>query len=486
MAKRSLFKQLTLYSYRYVFGGTLLIAVLISLLVAYLNLAPAGLSDAVIASAIISANLDISQAFSSSLIDAPYHLLQQLSINSFGLSQLSITLPSIIIATITGIVFTLMIWRWFRLNIAIITGLIFVTSTSFLTLGRSGLPIIMMLLWISVILLAATNLLHKSKHYRLWQVIVVVAIALSLYTPLMIYPLAALFIAGLLHPHVRYLLRRIHPVRASLAALGFLVLTTPLIVTLVTSQTSLQTILGLNGSWFDLSQIIDNAVALGHLLLGVQSSVIGDLPKPFFTMPVLALAVIGFSKTVIDNYSARSYMIFIWLALLLIPLLLQPMGVYALVVPIFILVAIGVEAIIHEWYRLFPLNPYARLSGLIPLSILLVVVMYTGAYQYYYGHFYGKSSTDYHQALSPVKKTLDSRDQSTNLVTSESLLPFYQILQRDYSKLIVTTAPLPADRATSRTIVLAESNQESALPIERIVTGSDKENSVLMRIYSQD
>ena len=483
MNQRSLIKQITLYRYRYIIGGLLLVGLLIGLLTTRLNLAPIGLSTAVADSVVISANLSLDKALQSSLIDLPYHILQQLSIDSFGTHKWSITLPSTVVAVLTGIIFTLMIRRWFRPNIAVITGLIFVTSAPFLTIGRSGLPTIMLLFWLSLILLAATNILHSSKRSQLWQFVGIVAVGLSLYTPLMVYPLIALSVAGLLHPHVRYVFKKINPYQKAIGAFVFLIIIAPLIVSLIVGSTDVRQLIGMAPGGITIDTIIDNIIFTVKTSLGFHLAIIGDLPKPFFVAPVIILATLGLIKTIIDNYAARSYMLILWLILLIAPLMLQPSNLYATLIPVFLLVAIGVEVIVREWYKLFPLNPYARIVGLVPLSAMLLIVMLSGPFQYFYGHYYATSNTEYHQALEPTRKILDARDQSTTLVTSPRLKSFYDIVSREYPKLTVTDK-LSKGNPSGQIIVHKESGLKPDLKTEKIITTDNSTNYELLTVYS--
>lgn len=231
--KPSLLRQLLLYRYRYILGSIAFCVLLVLMVTGYPQMVSPGLTASEITTATRAAELDSQVMLQSSLIDLPYLLLQKTSIKFFGLTNLSIMLPSMVLAIITGFAFCIMISRWFRPNIAFIVGCILAASAPFLMLARSGTAAIMLLFWLSIILLAATNILHRTSHHQLWRLVALIAIPLSLYTPLMIYPLVALTIAGILHPHVRFMAKRIRPTQWAIGIAIFTVLITPLVITII-------------------------------------------------------------------------------------------------------------------------------------------------------------------------------------------------------------------------------------------------------------
>jgi len=482
MKKRTLFSQLTLYRYRYIISTIILSGLLLAVLFLRLDLAPVGLSQQTIDTVVRSDSFMISQLFSSSLIDAPYHILQQISLGVFGLNNWGIALPSITIAIFTAIIFTIMIKRWFRLDIGLITSLILVTSVPFLTVARGGVPTITLLFWLSLILLLATIVLHGSKRSKLWQSLLVTSVGLSLYTPLMVYALVAVLFAGFLHPHVRYILRRT-PSGMYVATTGILlVILTPLVITIASGTTDFKTLLGAP-DMITRAMLQANVVEAFKVLFGFNAAVIGDLPKPLFLLPVAIIALLGLIKTVIDHHSARSYMLLVWLVLLVAPIMLSPMNLYALIVPVLILFAIGLETIIREWYKLFPRNPYARIGGLIPLSVLIALVMSSGMFQYFYGQFYGESNTTYHSAFKTTEDLAKSNDEAVQIITSDNLAPFYSILARENNDITVDSGRKTTIDNSRLTLVHREAKLDTDQAPDQIIARQNKNDSLLLEIY---
>lgn len=441
---RSLLRQLLLYRYRYIGGIILFVVIMVSFLIATIELAPSGISHAEMLNATRSATFDLHSFISESLIDLPYVLLQKASLSLLGLTQLSIALPSLLIATTTGLIFVLMIKEWFKLNVALITGIILITSAPFLTMGHTGTASIMTLFWTSIILLAATNILHKTRSSLAWVYMLVPVLPLSLYTPLMIYPIIAISIAGLLHPHVRFFTVHMPKKHLITAIVSMLFFISPLIWSLVQNPSDALHLTGLPQQLPTQQQLVDQTLHLLRTVGDVTTTSIGDIPQPLFGAATLFIIVLGLMRTIADHYSARSYMIFFWILLIIGPAILVPSTILSFTMPAYLLLAIGIESLIREWYKLFPLNPYARLAGLLPLSILVGGIVIANTVQYFYAHFYSTPTTFYSQKLSATRYVLDEKvpkNTSQILYVKPDEKNFYDLLRRNYPKLSVVSQP---------------------------------------------
>jgi len=145
--KKITISKLFLYRHRFVIGYIVLMAAFVALLFTLPLIAQDGLSDAEMESATSSYHLSISEAFDGSLVDLPYHFLQKVSIKFLGLTPYSIKLPSIIIGLLLGILLILLLNRWFKNNVSLLSSCLVVLSTPFLFLAGSGTPLIMLVFW---------------------------------------------------------------------------------------------------------------------------------------------------------------------------------------------------------------------------------------------------------------------------------------------------------------------------------------------------
>lgn len=485
--KQSVLRQLLLYRYRYTVGFVLFVIAVSLLIVLRLDLAPAGISDGEMTSSVQSATIKLTKPLAQSFIDAPYHLLQKASLSLVGVTELGIRLPSLVLGVLTGIAFLLMVKRWFRMNVALITGFILVTSAAFLTLARTGTPMIMTTFWLSIILLAVTNIIHPEGKSKLWAIVLLIAAPLSLYTPLMLYPLVAIGLAGVLHPHIRYVVKHHQTWQYIAAAATVLVLLTPLIVSVIQAPERLHELSGIPAHAPAPNQLVANTKFIMKSFLNIGSAVVGTIPQPIFGAASLIIIALGLFRVLADHYSARSYMLIIWSVFVIPLVLLNPDKLLICLVPAYLFMAIGVESLIREWYKLFPYNPYARLVGLIPLVILLAGIMISNAAQYFYGHFYGTPTVAYKQQLTATRKQLDSVSKKTpaTIVVARGEEAFYDLLRKDYDAVHVTsTAPQPVKEFTIVHQNASYDRDKIGLP-QRIVTSYKKSlDQVTVRTFA--
>lgn len=485
--RRSILREIVLYRYRYIAGIIIFCVTLVGLLLLRTDLAPTGLSAVEMQSAVSSATYQLTQPLAQPVIDMPYRLLQKASLSIYGVTEFAVILPSIIMAMLTGVAFLMMVWRWFRLNIALITSLIFITSAAFLTAGRTGFPEIMTTFWLSIILLAVTNIIHPAGKTKLWFVVALITVPLSLYTPLMIYPIIAIVVAGVLHPHVRFTLGHIAKWQYAVAAALVVILLSPLVVSLTSHPGTVLELLGIPTAAPSGAQLWNNAKAVGSSFLNIGSAVVGLVPQPIFGAASLILIILGVMKTIVDRYSARAYMLLIWTALFIPIALLNPSKVMMFLIPGYLYLAIGLETLIREWYTLFPKNPYARMVGLIPLVVLLGGIMLSNVAQYFYGFFYGTPTTQYYQQVGSIRHELSSpllKNHPATLVTRGDHHAFYDLLRRDYPKLSVVS--MMNQPITQPTLVQDGATFASGVnpaPHTIITSYKTHDDQVILRLY---
>lgn len=477
----SFITQATLYKFRYILGYTLLFAVLLVVMTVDLNTLPNGICLKGMNTVVASMNMSLSDPLGL-VINAPYHALQYLSVTIFGLERLSIVLPSIIFGAATMILFFLTMRQWFRESVAVVTTLTAVTTAPFITMLRGTTPDIMLPFWTIVLLYAAVKVLIKQQKAFVWKLIAVIAALGLLYTPFGVYTLLAFIIGGLLHPHVRSRLRRIKTYRKiiliAVACIGLV----PLIIHLVQHPENIAVLTGVNvfqASLADMRATLD--VFYRSYINFTDNGFIGTSIVPAFNIASVCLMVLGLFRTIKDRHTTRSYVMLSWLLITTPVMLFAPGAQHVILVPALLLLTIGSETLIVDWYKLFPRNPYARIAGLIPLTILFVTIAVTNITHYFYNHQYIATPAN-RESLSYIRNVLDTNDKArpTLLVTDVQTLQFYRLLEREYSNLSVTeTAP---SVVTKTTLVTPEATAALGTPSE-IHTSSRKENSVTLRIY---
>lgn len=488
MSRTTFLREITLYRYRYILGYICFALLLFALLLLAIEQAPRGLTQAELDSSVASVNVNVFHPVTTNVVDAPYHLLQKTSIQIFGLTPTAIKLPSIILGAIMGVSIVLMLQKWFRKNVAIITAVIAVTSVGFLTLARTGTPMIMTAFWTVMLLLGATHVLHSSKYQFFWKLFCFACVALLAYSPFGIYPLLALAIAGIFHPHVRYRLKQgkwwQHVILISLVV----IILAPLVIAIIFSSHIALTLLGLDRldqfNWHTLPGV---ALGIGGDLFNFTRNTVGAIVTPLFGIATTVLLLLGILKLCTASYSARSYMLFIWGILLIPVLLLRPDMLLLVLIPSTLVLAIGIETLIRQWYDLFPRNPYARIAALIPLTILVFSIVAINMERYFYGHHYNPQVSEFHAELPAVRAVLHENKENVQtkgiLVVPRDQVAFYDLLRREYPQLRIASAVESVPKTP--TIVLDEATAAITVQPKGIVTSdlADGRYAVLLRTY---
>lgn len=449
MATRD-FSKYFLYRWRYVIGYTLIGLLLTALLLFAGLYLPGGLSEAEKTSVIRSASLSLSEPSSLAIQNLPYYALQASILSIFGVSLLTIKLPSLILALLTAIGFVLLLRRWFKPNIAILTALIAISTSQFLFIAQSGTPSILYLFWPVVLLLLGTQITRVKKFRFLWKVLFALSAGLSLYTPLGIYPLIAVLLAIVLHPHLRSIIRRLSKVRLSVVAAIFLATIAPL-VWLITQKPALGlTLLGFpqRGDAINLGENVVTILKQYFLFWHPGAT---EIMTPLFGLGTAILIGLGLYRLIRTRETTRSYLIIFWIVCLTPILIFNPQFTSVVFVPSMLMLAAGLTSLISYWYRLFPLNPYARISGLVPIVILVGVMITTGLVRYAYGYHYNPQVTPlFSTDLANLPK------DTKQIVVSEAELPFYKAVARYRTQLepvkVPTASPFIITRDARQTL----------------------------------
>jgi 4-amino-4-deoxy-L-arabinose transferase-like glycosyltransferase len=419
------------------------------------------------------------------VVDLPYRFLQKASLHFFGITIFAIKLPSLLIGLFAGLGLLWLLRSWLlRSNIALFASIIAVTSSQFLLVASSGTPLVMPVFWAVALLLLALKL--SANHTSLiWSLCAGVALGLSLYTPLSLFLILSLPLAVVLHPRLRHLLRTIPKKNIAMALVIFAIMIVPLSIALFKSPSLFATLLGWPGSSHSLGQIKLNLIELAksYLLFWYPQLTTMGL-TPIFGLGPFCLMILGALKLLVDHHSARSYSLALLLPILLIPVVLQPQYAVIFFVPFILLLAIGIEALLDEWYKLFPHNPYARVVALVPLLILLTGIIISNTSRYTSVMRYSSTlPLHYSQDLSLTRSTIRQHPGSI-LVTSSQELPFYDLLRRDFSTLNVTDQLPPLIK--NKHVIISHSNPAASNTLgvpSQIITDSYKDHGPRFYVF---
>jgi hypothetical protein len=422
-----------IYRWRYWFGYGLIAVSLISVL-AFAGLhTPGGISHQEMQSVVTSGAINRNDLGSVAVINLPYHLLQKASFSFFGISILTIKLPSIILAFLSAMGIIFILRSWFKPGIGVLASLIAITTGQFLFIAQNGTPDVLYLFWSVWLLLFASLISQQHKFKTFFTIMFCIVAALSLYTPLSVYVLIALAIAMLIHPHLRYLIGRLSWIKLVIGLIIALVLLFPLIVTVIITPSVGLTLLGIPTQWPDFSV---NLASLGAQYLGFSKPGGTTLMTPFFELGSMLIITLGIYQTIKTRATAKSYTVALW-ALCLVPVvIINPNFTSITFLPLVLLLASGLSILLTYWYDLFPRNPYARIGGLIPVVILVSVLVFSGADRYVHGYRYDPNiAPNFSKDLKLIPA------DTKNLVVASDELPFYKIVAMYNEQLVLSTLP---------------------------------------------
>ena len=470
--------------YRWRFGlGLLVIAVIIGVIVWGGALqTPGELRPEEIKSVATSSSLSKNSLDPAMIVNFPYHLLQRLSIYAFGATTFAIKLPSLVLATFTILGILVLTQSWLKRNVAMITTMALATTTQFLFMAQDGTPAITFNA-IAVWLLVAGLRVTRGKYFHtFWKIAGGVLMAVALYVPLGIYVVVSLLITSVLHPHIRYIMKRLGKTKLLMAAILGLASTVPLVYAIIIQPST-----ALDGlpSNISFTRIRTTALQAVLDLVGFSADSSGALLRPAYSLTLALVALIGLYRLVMTRYTARSYVTII-LSVLLVPLiLLTPAHISALFFVMTILIATGFDFLIRYWYRLFPRNPYARLAGLLPLAVLVIGIIATNVTHYMDGYRYAPSVLAHYSSDLNLIHAYASKHDQMALVATEREREFYHIVAERSPKITLRDQ---ADQSPG-TIVLTR-DARRAMPaapeswqLECIITNGRAEQSDRLYVY---
>ncbi len=483
---RLVISKLFLYRYRFVIGYIVLGLAFLFLIFFLPVISPSGLSDLERQSAVQSYNLHFSSVTSGDLVDLPYHILQKLSILSFGLTSYAIKLPSIIVGLALGFLLILLLNRWFKSNVALLASILTVLSTPFLYLAGSGTPLIMLVFWPTLLLWLGSKIQGEKAPKPLWCFAFALALLLAIYTPHLIYLVVFIIIFALWNPHLRFTIKSLPKFPLVLMALILIAGIGVWATNIVSSSTVALTLFF--GENFSINHFLDNIKTGFAPFFSWEQPLEGVYLSPLVGLSSLALALIGLFSTRRGFFASRNAIASCFIVFSVALAGLVPDSSLLMVLPISILTAHGLRYILEKWYGLFPENPYARIFAIFPLSILLALMIVPSLLHYVYGYRYTPAvANQFSNDLMLIRSNLA---ENTILITGEDPLnrSFYEIYEDRYHTIKVEegTESLLATSISDDIATLGKI-QGLVLPdgyeLSRIITSTKSDNSDRIYIY---
>lgn len=476
------------YRWRYSLGYIGVAVIFIALLVLAALFIPGGVSSHEMNSVVTSDILSIKNFTPSMVIDLPYYLLQKTGFYFFGISNITIKLPTIIFGAASAFGMVLLLKTWFKRNVTVLTALVAITTGPFLLAAQSGTPRILYIFWPIWLLFVASMVSRRATPRILWKMLLFVIVALSLYTPLSIYVLIALLSAAILHPHIRHAIRQLSKLRLLGAAIVALILLIPMFYGLYKQPSLALELAGIPTSL----PILSNLTQLAQQYLDFWHPTNGIIMTPVYELAAVLLVILGIYRIATTKYTARSYILVAWLVLLIPVLVISPDLVNVTFVPFLLLMGYGIDFLIRSWYRLFPKNPYARVAGLIPLIIFISSLTLSGIDRFVYGYLYNPSAgAAYSQDLTLLKNEFVPTIKDHEIVTlqvSNDEQDFYRAVGRynpEWHIQVLTTKPVAAYSGILIVSHDAKVAKRSGIP-SAIITSADHNDADRFYVYKSN
>ena len=435
-----------------------------------------GLSNAEMESATSSYHLSIDAPLNGDLINLPYRLLQKLSIMIFGFSAYTIKLPSILIGFFLGILLILLLNRWFKNNVSLLASCLVVLSTPFLFLAGSGTPLIMLVFWPALLLWLGSKIQGEKRPKPMYSFLFATMLALAIFTPYMLYFAIFCIIFVLIQPHLRFVLKSLPKLPLMITGLIILAGIAMLVVNMINQPGILKELLLAKN--FEMHNFFSNIMAGFTPVFQWFGECDSIFLAPLIGLPTLALALTGLFSTTKGFFASRNSIASLLLIFNVVITGLNPDAAIFIILPLSILVAHGLKYLLEKWYGLFPENPYARITALLPLTILFGFVIVPGLLQYVYGyHYNSKVASRFDYSLDIIHKNLIDE----TLVANENY-DFYKILEGVGGVKVVKNAELAQ---TEKVAILKAQLDNSNYALSRIITSPMKENSAIIYLYTK-
>ncbi len=471
-------------------GYIILGVIFIVMLVLMPKIAQAGLSEAEMQSATSSYSLGKQGILNGDLVDLPYRLMQKVSLLLFGLTPYAIKLPSIIIGLLLGFLLILLLNRWFKNNVSLLASTLVVLSTPFLFLAGSGTPLIMLVFWPTLLLWIGSKIQGENRPKPMYSFIFAIAMLLSIFTPFMIYFAIFCVVFVLVQPHLRFVLKNLPKLPLMVVALLIIGGFTLLGISIFHHPETIKGLFFTAG--FEGSEYWGNIAEGFAPVFSWHNTIESVFLSPLISLPIFALALIGLFSTTKGFFASRNSIASVLIVFTIIITGFSPNAVVLIILPLAILTAHGLKYLLEKWYGLFPSNPYARVSALLPLVILFSLMIIPGSLQYIYGYRYNPNiANEFSYDLDVIREALADE----TLVVGERF-DFYQILQDSMQVRVSRTTEegvkMIKERKTENTEAseaLAFLGKPEKVPenyyLYRIVTSPMRENSDIIYVYTK-
>ena len=444
------------------------------------KVAPHGISQAEMDSIISADKVGLKFISSGNVINLPYFLLQKASISIFGLTLYSIKLPSIIIGVLTAFFIVLLLNRWFKSDVAIVGSILTTLSTAFLFISGHGTPTIMYAFWLAVILWLGSKIVGNEHTHPMLVISFVLCLALSMYTPQLIYISIGIGIAALAHPHMRFALKQLKLYQLLISFLVFILAILPLAISCFLNHGIITQLAFMQD--FNFNTFIDNISTAFAPFFSFSLAYDSIYLAPLFGLATIVLVIFGILASMGKLFTSRNTVIsLLTIFAIIISGFNQEVSI-TIIIPIAVLSTAGLESVIEKWHSLFPENPYAHFIGTMPVLVVVLTIIISGLLHFVFGYRYTpRVAKNFSNDISIIQDHLDG---GTIIIINEDNpnYNFYKLLEHYNSYTVLTQLP---ERIDAPVAVLGASLQDEKLQLKEIITSSKTRDSDRLYIYEK-
>ena len=317
--------------------------------------------------------------------DISYGPIKFLQLLMVKIDEPNSTLLRLVSATLvigSVILFYRLMRKWHTPRIAILSSILFATSSYSLHMGRYSLATASLMLVFPALLLFGTWL--KSKRNVQKIIFIGPATALSLYIPGIYIVILALVLIF----RQRLLLAVQHMKRTQLymgmSATGLVLL--PLILAIIQNPNNLKYLSGLDSIPRSFKAFYDSLAQLP--IDFVYSANIEGYKwltgSPILDVASIILLILGTYAYIRGEHPLRIRLIGIGVGLSWFIIMFSSTIDYALILPlVYVVIANGIAYLLQTWFTVFPKNPAARRTGVITVAILVLAISAFHGYRFF-------------------------------------------------------------------------------------------------------
>ena len=363
-------------------------------------------------------------------------------------------------------------------DVAIVGSILTTLSVAFLFLAGFGTPNIMYIFWLAVILWLGSKIIGNKNTHPMLVISFSFCVAMSLYTPHLIYIALGIAIAGITHPHMRHSLKQLKIYQLIISVAVFLLVLAPLVIGCISNHNNLTKLAFTDNPGAFIANVA-TAFAPFFSFISAYDSV---YLAPLFGLATVALVIIGALASIGKLFTSRNTVVSLLIIYSIFAAGFNQNAAIAIVIPITILATAGIESIIQKWHSLFPENPYAHILGTLPVVVVIMMIIFADLSHFIFGYHYAPAvANNFNNDISLISENLES---GTVLIMSEDHkdYEFYKLLEKKRNLTITQELPSRNDLPIAS---LGEPLKEENLELKQIITSPKKLNSARLYIYEK-